>query len=182
MVLARTFLASFLLVFLTGVEFTSANELAVNGDFSAGNSGFSSDYTYSTYFCCNTSHGDYNVVPVGNINSSVSYGDWVHVTATPSGSTTANVFIADGSTTSNQNFWYETVTVTPNRNYTFSFYGAETSNLGTPASLQEMVNGVALGNSITATYAWQSASYVWNSGANSSANNCLDGYTTEWTV
>lgn len=162
-----------LVAFLAGTGLASANELVVNGDFSLGNSGFTSDYTYSTYFCCDA-HGIYNVVPVGNINASAAYGDWTNVTTTPSGSATGNVFIADGATNANLSFWKQSVTVTPNTTYTFSFYGAETSTLGTPAVLQALVNGVAVGTALTTDpYGWHFATYTWNSGSNTTANLAL---------
>lgn len=151
---------------------TAAPNLVVNGDFSAGNSGFSSGYTLTTmtpFLFQNNVHGIYAVEAVSAIPGSAAYGDWTNISTDPTGGN-GNVFAADAATVASTTVWSETVSVAPNTNYAFSFYGVELSNpCCSNATLQPSVNGVN-GTTLDTTAAWQqSASFVWNSGANTSA-------------
>jgi hypothetical protein len=119
-------LAALLLALSSSVA--SAN-LITNGDFSAGNSGFNTGYALTTQtpqLFENNLHGIYAVIPIGNVFGQASYGDWNNVTKDPSGGN-GNVFVADGSTNPNTTVWQQSVTVTPNTNYVFSYYAAEIS-------------------------------------------------------
>ncbi|HXZ16725.1 MAG TPA: hypothetical protein VEH77_12270 [Roseiarcus sp.] len=158
---------------------TAGPNLIVNGDFSAGNKGFSTGYTLSTltpYFTNNVD-GIYQVLPIGDVNGEASYGDWRSVTKDPSGGN-SDVFAADGATTSNTTVRSETVAVSPNTNYVFSFYAAEISDAShsiyshTRAVLVPTING-ASGSGPTLTGSWTEYSFSWNSGASTSATLSL---------
>jgi hypothetical protein len=145
--------------------------LVTNGDFSAGNSGFTTGYALSTMtpqLFENNVHGIYAVEPAGSIAGSSAYGDWTNITTDPSGHN-SNVWVADGATDPNVTVWSETVGVAANTTYTFSFFGAEVSNpCCSNATLQASINGVDE-STLGTTGAWQQDSFTWNSGSNTSA-------------
>jgi hypothetical protein len=146
--------------------------LVVNGDFSAGNTGFSAGYTLTTMtpqLFQNGVHGIYAVLPIGDVNGQAAYGDWHNVTTDPFGGN-GNVYAADGATDANVVVWSETVTVKPNTNYDFSFYAAEISNACcSNASLAPTVSGTD-GTALGLNGGWQqNAAFVWNSGSNTTA-------------
>jgi len=152
----------------------SAANLVVNGDFSAGNTGFTSGYALTTmtpYLFQGGVHGIYAVEAISAIPGSAAYGDWTNVTATPTGGQ-GNAFVSDGPdnpTTAALPAWTETVSVKPNTTYTFSFYGAEVSNTCcSNAQLQPIVDGDS-GASITPNGAWEQDVMTWNSGSSTTA-------------
>lgn len=153
----------------------SGTELINNGDFSLGNTGFSSAYTYAT---SHTGQGQYWVGNNANPWSPflVSGGD--HTTGS------GDFMLVDGASTANVNVYCQTVSVKPNTNYLFSTW-LTTLNNNPPSSqlaqLQFYVNGIPLGNVFTAppTYSvWAQFFSAWNSGANTSANICIVNQST----
>ena len=149
----------------------AGSNLVVNGDFSAGNTGFTTGYALTTmtpYLFQNGDHGIYAIEPAGNIASSSAYSDWTNITTDPSGGN-GNVYVADGATAGNTTVWSETVNVTPNTDYTFSFDGAEVSTTCcSNATFAQSVNGV-VGANLTASSSWRNSAYVWHSGAATTA-------------
>ncbi|MDB5285024.1 MAG: domain containing protein [Bacteroidota bacterium] len=143
------------------------NNLIVNGDFSAGNTGFSSGYAYTPP--PNSSQGQYWV--------STNAQTWNGGMATCGDHTTGtgNMLLVNGATTANVSFWCETVNVVPNTSYAFSTWLA-TLTASNPAQLQFSINGVLLGPVFTASATnciWQQFYSVWNSGANTTATICV---------
>jgi|UPI000484ECDE gliding motility-associated-like protein len=143
--------------------------LIVNGDFTLGNTGFLSDYTY------------YNVGTVPSSGQQGAYGvatnsrNWFNNFSScldhtiPNG----NMLVADGSTTGTARVWHTQtpITVLPGKNYTFSYFLTSVVNSG-PAKLEVLINNVSLGTPATApnnTCLWEEHSYVWNSGTNTTA-------------
>lgn len=140
--------------------------LIVNGDFTGGNSGFSSDYQYLANAGLNGVQKAYGIVTVAN--------SWFQffpgcVSNGPSG---GNMMVVDGSTTNggNDKVWGQTVAVTPNTTYTFSYWmqTVATPNL---ANMEVLINGTSIGiatapvsNCLAAQY-----SYTWNSGSSTTA-------------
>jgi len=153
----------------------AAAELVVNGDFSAGNTGFSTDYSLTTmtpYLFQNAVHGIYAIETASSIAGSSAYGDWTNISTDPTGGD-GNVYVSDGATNANETVWSETVAVKANSNYTFSFYGAEVSNpCCSNATFQGSINGTVETN-LNTTGSWQQASVVWNSGSNTTATLAL---------
>lgn len=144
---------------------TQAANLLTNGDFSGGNTGFTSQYTYETFISSET---EYTVTAANNLNSINSYGDWTSVATDPSGGT-GNVLVANGATSPGVSVWSETVTVTQNTNYVFSFYGADVNAARvSDAVLSPIIDGTA-GSSLATDGSWQFGTYIWNSGTNTSA-------------
>ncbi|MEP7144651.1 MAG: hypothetical protein ABI707_17345 [Ferruginibacter sp.] len=125
-----------------------AQELVTNGDFSAGNTGFFTEYGYADDIGGNSElnpEGLYGIGPNGQNYHSQFYGK-EHTTSGQTG----NFMIINGSTTPigsparQRVIWQQTVPVLPNTNYYFSAY-AMNVNPGSPAQLQFEVNGVLVG-------------------------------------
>jgi gliding motility-associated-like protein len=139
----------------------------VNGDFSAGNTGFSSSYVYKTP--PNTTEGQYWV----SNNAQVWNGGMAPCGDHTTGS--GNMLLVNGATVANVSIWCQTVNVLPNTTYAFSTWLASLT-AGNPAQLQFSINGSLLGSVFTAsntTCLWQQFYTTWNSGSNTTANICI---------
>lgn len=142
-------------------EVTGSN-LIVNGDFSQGNSDFTSAYNFANP---NVTEGQYFVGTNPQIwNGSLSAcGD--HTTGN------GNMMMVNGSPAPDVNVWEQTVTVTPNTNYAFSTW-IQALWPPNPAQLQFSINGKDAGTLITAvipTCTWIQFYTTWNSGNSTSA-------------
>lgn len=138
-----------------------------NGDFSAGNTGFSSSYVYTPP--PNTTEGQYWV----STNAQAWNGGMAPCGDHTTGS--GNQLLVNGATTPNETIWCQTVNVLPNSSYAFSTW-LQTLSPGNPAQLQFSINGSLLGSVFVAsntTCGWQQFYEVWNSGANTTANICI---------
>ena len=140
----------------------TGNNVIVNGDFSTGNSGFTSAYIYTAN---NVTEGQYFVGanPVA-WNASLS-------ACRDHTSGNGNMMLINGSPAADANVWKQTVTVTPNTNYAFSTWIQALWDPN-PAQLQFSINGKTIGNLITAslpTCTWTQFYATWNSGNNTTA-------------
>lgn len=141
----------------------TGNNLIVNGDFSAGNTGFSSDYTYTNPN--NVTEGEYNVGSNPQAWNAAMSNCRDHTTGN------GNMMLVNGSGILNSNVWRQTITVTPNTNYAFSTW-IQSLHPTSPAQLQFSVNGQPLGNTINANATpctWNQFYITWNSGTNTTA-------------
>jgi hypothetical protein len=156
-----------------------AAELVNNGNFSSGNTGFTTLYTYVGTPAANAlwNEGTYTVATNANNYHSGFYCSQDHT----SGS--GNFMIVNGSPAT-QKIWEQTVTVVPNTTYYFSAWATSVNN-GTPfAQLQFAVNSAQVGTtanlpsgaSTTAgPFTWYQFYGTWNSGSNTSATiNIID--------
>ncbi|CAN1553115.1 Secretion system C-terminal sorting domain [Flavobacteriaceae bacterium] len=136
------------------------SNLIGNGDFSAGNAGFNSDYAYTINNGVNGNQGFYGVVS----NAST----WFTYFNNCPGN--GNFLIADGSIRNESKVWEQTVNVLPNHNYVFS-YNLQTIALPNPANIDIKVNGLSIGiDTAPSTICGTSTfSHVWNSGSNTTA-------------
>jgi len=146
----------------------SGTELVVNGNFSSGNTGFSSQYTYCNSSLCLYPESYYAVG-----TNPTFFHDAFHGVDHTTG--TGNLMIINGSGIANTDIWCETISVQPYANYVFSYWLSSmvTSN---PAQLQIEMNGISVGSIATApnvTYLWQQHSVLWNAGSNTSVEVCL---------
>lgn len=145
--------------------------LVFNGDFEQGNTGFSSDYTYSPNDLF--PEATYAVLADPNTAHSAFVGS-DHTSGT-------GLFMAcNGSGTLGDLVWCSTVQVIPNTNYNFSTWISSlvTNN---PAQLQFTINGVPIGPTIIAPNAqnvWEQFFAIWNSGSNTTANICITNLNT----
>lgn len=142
----------------------TGTELISNNDFTAGNTGFTSGYTYCSAAGCLVPEGLYSV----GTNPT-----FYHASFTGADHTTGqgNFMIVNGDSTG-QTVWSQTVTgVLPNTNYTFSTWVSSVFPIS-PAQLQFSINNVPLGTPFVApptTGVWQQFYTVWNSGSSTSA-------------
>jgi gliding motility-associated-like protein len=151
--------------YMCQVSYPSGN-LVTNGNFSAGNTGFSSEFTYSTtsvqnegYYAVGTDASDYHN----------QY----------SGTGTGNFLIGNAGWTSYLNgqhdVWCQTVPVCPGQTYTLS-YRARTLSNAIPAHIAWTMNGVLLPDATLPDFndGWQSISVFWTApSGTTSVNACL---------
>ncbi|HEY1202234.1 MAG TPA: PKD domain-containing protein, partial [Niastella sp.] len=142
--------------------------MVVNGDFSNGATGFTSDY--SNKFP-NSGEGEYTVGP--------SSKAWNNLLATCSDHTTGNgnMLIVNGAPTANSVIWSQRINnITPNTDYAFIAWLQNVNVNGSgsnPPQLKFSINGSPLGSVIQSSYtncAWDRFYIIWNSGSNTSAN------------
>lgn len=132
-----------------------ASELVTNGDFSAGNTGFTSTYSYTVY---NLAAGTYYLTgnPSSVCGCFANMGD--HATGT------GTLAAYDGAQ-SGLDFFVESFAVVANSNYTVSYWATQLGG-GPQASIVAMVNGAQVGGIFTPTSGdWQNYSFSFNSGA-----------------
>jgi len=138
----------------------------LNGDFTGGNVGFTSDYNYTTNL---NPEATYWVGPNAN-NVHSGFG------AVPDHTTgSGNYMVVNGAGTPNLNVWCQTITVEPNTNYNFSAWVTSVAG-GSPAILQFSINGQVLNQPFSAPASvgqWAEFFAVWNSGGNTSAQICI---------
>ena len=140
----------------------TGNNLIVNGDFNAGNTGFTSQYVYANP---NITEGQYFV----GTNPQAWNPSMSPCTDHTTGN--GNMMMVNGAPVPNVYVWRETVTVTPNTNYAFSTW-IQALWPPNPAQLQFSINGNDIGNLITAslpTCTWTQFYTTWNSGNSTSA-------------
>jgi hypothetical protein len=142
----------------------SANFL-VNGDFSAGNTGFTTSPNYTFESGGRSTPDHYSVISnpaTAFTNGYPSFGD--HTTGT------GLMLFVDGSPIPSSAFWSQTVTLAANTDYTFSGFIRVVSSMSPPI-IQLFGNSVALGSAFATqqqTTSWQSFTESFNSGANTS--------------
>ena len=153
----------------------TGTSVVTNGDFSSGNTGFTSEYAYRAAGdggpngCCGvlSAEGVYavNTNPHNVHTSFASFNDHT------SGS--GKMLIVNGSPTNNVIVWTQGITVIANTDYVFSVWVTSASPAN-PAQLQFSINGSQLGTTIvpaaTANGTWQYFTTTWNSGSVSGNN------------
>ncbi len=149
-----------------------STELVTNGDFSAGNTGFTSAYGSTTAPNGLFPEGLYAVGSDPTFYHSNFWGR-DHT------SNTGNFLLVNGSGSNPPVVaWQETVTVLPNTEYYFAAWAASLNNVSPYANLQFSVNGVLVGTTAPLSarasnnnppYNWQRFYGNWNSGANTTA-------------
>jgi hypothetical protein len=144
----------------------TGTSVVTNGDFTSGNSGFTSSYTYvakngnqnalygegtySVYTNPNVLHDGFSIFKDHTGNSPSSKRD---------------MLIVNGSATANTTVWTQDITVLANTDYVFSVW-VTSANPGNPAQLQFSINGSPLGTTITpstTTGSWQYFTTTWTS-------------------
>ena len=150
-----------------------SNELVVNGDFSSGNTGFSSAYGYAAPATNSlVPEGLYSVYTNPNFTHSNFWGK-DHTT------NTGNMMIINGSGSNPPvAVWQETTPVVPGINYYFSAWAISLNSVPPYAQLQFNVNGTLVGTTAVlparaqnnnAPYNWVQFYGMWNSGSATTA-------------
>ena len=153
------------------ITLPSGNNLITNGNFSAGNSGFTSSYYFGNP---GLSPGGYSV----QTNPQTSNGAWSPCTDHTSGS--GLMMLVDGATSPGVKFWCQTLSVLPNTNYVFELYVASLYPVST-AIVEVEFNGTALGtaDATSTSCEWVKFSAIWNSGGASTLTICLEDLNIE---
>ncbi len=142
-------------------------ELIVNGDFEQGNIGFTSDHDFHQLPSNGMCQSCYGVAP--------SPPDaWTQCGDHTSGG--GNQMVFNAATTPGLSSWCQTISVTPNTDYNFSFW-AQTINSGSPADLSVSFNNTAIPGSLplgATSCDWQQFTNIWNSGAQTSVLICIN--------
>lgn len=148
-----------------------AVNLIVNGNFSAGNTGFNTDYNYMADIPGYTqelwAEGTYSVVANPN---------WVHTHFAPCSDHTGGgeMMVINGAPTYSE-VWCQTVSINPNTTYIFQAFATSVETTS-PAVLQFSINGNLLGSPFNLSGGscnWQEFYEVWESGGNTSAVICI---------
>ena len=150
--------------------FDPTGDLVVNGDFSGGSTGFTSDYIPGT-------GGSWGLLSLAGQYAVTTNASLVHNNFHPCTDHTSGgeMLVVNGADTPDQSVWCQTVTVQPGTDYAFSAWllSVVPSN---PAVLDFTINGVPIGSPLTAsslTCTWQDFYAVWNSGGVTSATICI---------
>lgn len=149
---------------------TLEQNLVVNGDFSQGNTGFTSNYVYGTGGAWGllSNEGQYAIAA----NANQTHNNFANCWDNTVGNNTGSMMVVNGSSVPNAVIWQQTITVTPNTNYQFSAWGASVVS-SNPGVLRFMINGVQVGAQLNLSPQlcnWQQFFVNWNSGANTTIN------------
>jgi hypothetical protein len=156
--------------FVSFTQRLSAQNLVANGDFSLGNTGFASDYNFTSI---NSSQNQYTVSSNPNAWNGAFLSPPTWFDHSPSSDNLS--LLVNGSVTAGEDVWRESFTgLTPNTNYTLSAWASNLSpgNAPNPVLLQFFVNGAAIGSQFTVGPGapnWQQFAAVWNPGASTTA-------------
>ena len=146
---------------LTMATSASGATLLANGDFEAGNTGFTSDLTFAPGGSTGAAQYTIGTDPNAWFGLFASFGD------NTSGS--GNMMIVNGSTTAGNVVWSETVSVDANSGYTFDGWIADIFSGQSAVSLA--INGTVLGQITAPSTAgvWDAFGFNWSSGTATSA-------------
>jgi gliding motility-associated-like protein len=174
---------SLLAFFLLGLVFTSNAQCGAcqqevdviqNGNFSNGNSGFSTEMTPGTgFFCPLCPEGTYAVGSFAFLYHSDFVGQ--DHTNPPAG----QFLIANGTAEEGIEVWCQNVNILPQTDYTFRYWARDVTNNSNPhplAVLHVSINGVLVGDSLVAEGGWQENVITWNSGELTTAQICIVNY------
>jgi large repetitive protein len=158
----------------TMTAWSPSGQVIPNGDFSSGNTAFSSAYGYNSNLWV---EGQYYVTNDPNL----THPNFSACTDHTGGS--GNMMVVNGAGTPNVNVWCQSIPVIPNTDYVFSTWLASV-HPSSPAILQFSINGVLLGapfGATSTTCQWSQFYATWNSGANTFANICIVNQNTALT-
>jgi gliding motility-associated-like protein len=155
----------------TVTDFGTSGELVVNGAFTSGATGFTSDYVPGT-------GGTYGLLSLAGTYAAATSPSNTHVNFASFGDHTTgfgSMLVVNGAEVVGQDIWCQTVSVQPNSNYAFSAWLAS-AVASSPAQLVFTINGITIGSPLLApslTGQWVNFYSIWNSGASASANICI---------
>lgn len=137
-----------------------------NGNFQGGTTAASNNFT--TAYTVGTG-GTWGLLSNGGTYGVGTNPNAMHTNFSNCGDHTSgagNMLIANGAWTPNTVVWQQTVNVTPNTDYYFSFWAMNVVNNPNVSQLQLYVNGVQIGpvNTTTTSCNWSQIADIWNSG------------------
>ncbi len=153
-----------------------STNLIVNGDFSGGNSGFTTDYSFVNDIPGNQlemyPEGTYTVLN----NPNLVHTDFDPCTDHSGG---GNMMVVNGASALQQ-VWCQTINVNPGSTYVFQAF-ATSVHPSSPAILQFSIDGMLLGSPFNlsgATCAWEEFYETWDSGGNTTVELCITNQNT----
>ena len=142
--------------------YAPGDESVVNGNFSQGNTGFTSSYEYNSNLW---NEGTYYVDADASLHHENFHG-YGH-------GDNGNFMMVNGSISPGTNVWTEQITVHPNKWYAFSTWACTLAGVaGQMALLQFSINGTQLGEVFSAptqTMVWEQFYELWYSGNSTTA-------------
>lgn len=157
----------------------TGDNLVVNGDFEAGNTGFTSGYAFGEV----RDPGTYTI-GTNPFVAPGAYGDWCNCGDHTTGK--GNMMIVNGANSATTPIWEEVVTVKPSTDYIFSYWAAEVDHVSRSVPrLFLRINGTILGvNSLSKVSPdnggkWENFTFKWNSGSSQSADLALFDQNTD---
>ena len=142
--------------------YAPGDESVVNGDFSQGNTGFTSAYQYNSNLW---NEGTYYVDSDASLHHENFHG-YGH-------GDNGNFMMVNGSISPGTNVWTEQISVLPNKWYAFSTWTCTLAGVaGQMALLQFSINGTQLGDVFSApptTMIWEQFYELWYSGSATTA-------------
>jgi hypothetical protein len=153
----------------------SGNQI-LNGDFSSGNTGFSTNYSFVQDL-----PGNQNEMYPEGTYTIVTNPNFVHngFSACSDHTGGGNMMVVNGASAL-QEVWCQNITINPNSNYIFQAF-ATSVNPASPAILQFSINGVLLGSPFNLSGAvcdWEEFYTIWNSGTNTNVEICITNQNT----
>ena len=163
-IVMRTF--AVLAITLFTARFACA-DILINGNFEAGDTGFTASAAYTYSASTDVGPGDYGVLSNPQEAGSAFFSIGDHTTGT------GKMLFVDASPTPLTAFWSETVPVTPDTDYSFSGFAREVDTFPNTATLRLLVDASALGADAplglgSSSGNWQAFGDEFNSGANTS--------------
>jgi hypothetical protein len=160
----------------TVTEIATSGSVIINGDFSAGATGFTSDYVPGT-------GGPWGPVSLAGTYAASTSPFLVHTNFASFGdhtTGTGSMLVVNGADIAGQDIWCQTVAVLPNTTYAFSAWLASATP-SSPAQLSFTVDGVSIGNlnAVSTTGLWLNFYSLWNSGAATSVTLCITNLNTQ---
>ena len=146
----------------------SGENLILNGDFSAGNSEFSSSYIYSPG--TNPTQGVYGI-----FSDAATLSPQYFSNCTDHTNGIGNMMVVDGAPQANVTVWCQTINIDSFTNYAFSTW-VTSINPANPAALQFSINDIQLGGIFNAggsVCQWREFYAIWNSGPSTQAEICI---------
>lgn len=156
-------------------QLNTSGNLVVNGDFSAGSTGFTSGYVPGTggTWGLLSNEGQYAVAS----DASDTHNNFPPCTDHTGG---GNMLVVNGSATPGVSIWCQSINVQPGTNYAFSAW-LSTVVAENPAVLQFSINGQVLGDPFAASSTscnWEQFFELWDSGTNTTADICITNQNT----
>lgn len=151
----------------------TANDVVFNGDFEAGNFGFTSDHQYvpaPSVLCPLCPEDRYAI----GINAQDYHNQFTGLDHTNPG--IGNFMICNGDSLTQVEVWCQTVNVSPTTFYTFAFWAINITDNAEPhpyAQLQIRINGVTLPDVYEIDGDWEQFSAPWYSGNNTQLTLCI---------
>ena len=142
--------------------YAPGDESVVNGDFSQGNTGFTSSYEYNSNLW---NEGTYYVDSDASLHHENFHG-YGH-------GDNGNFMMVNGAISPGTNVWTEQISVVPNKWYAFSTWACTLAGVaGQMALLQFSINGTQIGDIFSApvqTMVWEQFYELWYSGNSTTA-------------